>query len=154
MASGIDSAAKVATLRAMSDPQKSRLDEVRVALIGLHKALVDAERTSYEKTVGDIESPTHFLHLLTNDPWFAWLQPLSRFIVSLDERLEAEEPLTAGHVDTLVKETRTLLTPSEDGQDFARHYFDAMQADADVVIAHADLMQLLGRARKGPESGV
>jgi len=34
----------------------------------VHKALVNAERTSYEKTVGTVQSPTHFLQLLTTDP--------------------------------------------------------------------------------------
>ena len=72
----------------MTDARQGRLNEIRLALLSLHKALVDAERVSYEKTVGTIQSPTHFLNLLTSDPWFAWLQPLSRLIVTLDERLD------------------------------------------------------------------
>ena len=50
-----------------------RLARLREALLHLHKALVDSERVSYEQTVGTIPSPNHFLQLLTNDPWFAWL---------------------------------------------------------------------------------
>jgi hypothetical protein len=48
-------------------------------------------------------------------------------------------------VDGVIKQTRALLSPSEAGEGFGRHYFDALQADTDVVIAHADLMRLLGR---------
>ena len=129
----------------MTDRLKARLTEVRVALINSHKALVDEERVSYEKTVGPVQSPNHFLQLLTSDPWFAWLQPLSQFIVKLDEQLDAGESMTVVEGDALLKEARALMTPSENGQGFARHYFDALQADADVVIAHSDLMQLLGR---------
>lgn len=131
----------------MGDLQTERLEEVRLALLALHKALVDAERASYEKTVGPVQSPNHFLQLLTTDPWFAWLQPLSQLIVSLDELEEAEEPLSMAMVDAVIKETRVLLTPSESGEGFSRHYFEALQRDADVVIAHADLMKLLGRPR-------
>lgn len=131
----------------MTGQLDSRLDEVRLALLTLHKALVDAERHSYEHTVGKIQSPTHFLQLLTTDPWFAWLQPLSHLIVSLDELDESEEPLTPAVLEGVIKETRTLLRPSESGEGFGRHYFDALQADTDVVIAHADLMRLLGRGK-------
>ena len=132
----------------MTAQLKSRLDEVRQALLTLHKSLVDAERHGYEQTVGAIQSPAHFLQLLTTDPWFAWLQPLSQLIVSLDELDEAEEPLTPAVVEGVIKEARTLLTPSEAGEGFGRHYFDALQADTDVVIAHADVMRLLGRSKQ------
>jgi len=75
-----------------------RLEEVRQALLALHKAIVDSERITYEKTVGAIQSPNHFLKLLTEDPWFAWLQPFSQLIVSMDEALDPKEQLTASMV--------------------------------------------------------
>jgi hypothetical protein len=126
---------------------RHRLEEVRHALLALHKALVDSERVTYEKTVGAIRSPNQFLQLLTTDPWFAWLQPLSQLIVSMDEALDAKEPLTAAAVDAVVKQAEVLMSPSESGEGFGRHYFDAMQRDPDVVIAHADLMKLFGRQK-------
>lgn len=131
----------------MSESLKSTLAEVREALLVLHKALVDAERASYEKTVGPVQSHAHFLQLLTTDPWFAWLQPLSQLIVSLDEMEEAKEPLTAAAVDAVMKEARVLLTPSENTEGFGGHYFVALQADTAVVIAHSDVMRLLGRSQ-------
>jgi hypothetical protein len=129
----------------MTDLLEKRLEEVRQTLLVLHKALVDSERISYEKTVGAILSPNHFLQLLTRDPWFAWLQPLSQLIVSMDEALDAKEPLTAAAVEAAVKAARMLLAPSETGQGFSRHYFDAMQRDPDVVLAHAEVTKVLGR---------
>ena len=130
----------------MTDPRK-RLEEVRHALLTLHKALVDSERVTYEKTVGAIRSPNHFLQLLTTDPWFAWLQPLSQLIVSMDETLDAKEPLTATVVDAAVKGASRLLAPSEIGEGFAHHYFDALQRDPDVVLTHAEVTKLLGRRK-------
>ena len=106
----------------------------------LHKALVDSERISYEKNLGTIPSANHFLQLLTNDPWFAWLHPISELIVAMDEALDAKfkTPLTAELADGLVKQTRTMLVASETGEGFPRHYFDALQRDPDVVMAHAE----------------
>jgi len=43
---------------------RQRLTDLRSALLNLHKALVDSERVSYEKTVGQIQSPGHFLQLV------------------------------------------------------------------------------------------
>jgi hypothetical protein len=134
----------------MTDPLRKRLEGVRHALLVLHKALVDSERITYEKTVGAIPSANHFLQLLTTDPWFAWLQPVSQLIVSLDELLDGEEALTVAGVDAAVKQARVLLMPSEIGEGFSRHYFEAMQRDADVVIAHGELMKVLGRQKARP----
>jgi hypothetical protein len=131
----------------MNAATKKRLEEVRQTLLDLHKTLVDSERVTYEKTVGTIASPNHFLQLLTNDPWFAWLHPLSQLIVSMDEALDAKEPLTDGAIEDRIKEANQLLTPSENGEGFARHYFDALQRDPDVVIAHAELMKILARPK-------
>jgi hypothetical protein len=75
------------------------------------------------------------------------LQPLSQLIVSLDETLEAKEPLTDKAVDAAVKAANVLLSASESGEGFGRHYFDALQRDPDVVIAHADLMKIFGRQK-------
>jgi len=116
-----------------------QLSQLRAALLDLHKALVDSERVSYEQNIGTIPSANHFLQLLTNDPWFAWLHPLSLLIVAMDEALDAKAkiPLTAETAQALVKRTGEMLVASETGEGFARHYFDALQRDPDVVMAHA-----------------
>ena len=127
---------------------RQRLSDLRNALLNLHKALVDSERVSYEATVGQIQSPNQFLQLLTNDPWFAWLQPFSQLIVATDVALEEKEPLTAASVDALVKQTRLLLVASEEGEGFSRHYFDALQRDPDVVLAHAEAARLFSPRKR------
>jgi len=122
-------------------PEKLRaqLAQLREALLALHKTLVDSERISYEQNLGTIPSASHFLRLLTDDPWFAWLQPFSQLIVALDEALDAKAkaPLTQDTAAALVKRTAELLVASETGEGFAQHYFDALQRDPDVVMAHA-----------------
>lgn len=132
----------------MTTPLQQRLQPLRNALLDLHKALVDSERVSYEQTIGTIPSPNHFLKLLTSDPWFAWLHPLSQLIVAMDEALDEKEPLTSAGVDALVNQTRLLLVASETGDGFSKHYFDALQRDPDVVLAHAVVAKLLGPKKK------
>jgi hypothetical protein len=132
----------------MTTPFQQRLQPLRNALLDLHKALVDSERVSYEQTIGTIPSPNHFLQLLTSDPWFAWLHPLSQLIVAMDEALDEKEPLTSAGVDALVNQTRLLLVASETGDGFPKHYFDALQRDPDVVLAHAVVAKLLGPKKK------
>ncbi len=123
----------------MTDTLRKRLEKVRLALLTLHKALVDSERATYEKTMGTIPSPNHFLKLLTQDPWFAWLKPISQLIVSMDEALDMKESPDDAAVEVLLKETRILLVPSESGEGFSRHYFDALQRDPNVILAHAEV---------------
>ncbi|HXT13691.1 MAG TPA: hypothetical protein VN873_19230 [Candidatus Angelobacter sp.] len=131
----------------MTAEARKHLEEVRHALLGLHKSLVDSERVTYEKTVGAIRSPNHFLQLLTNDPWFAWLQPLSQLIVSMDESLDSKKPVPDEALEAAIKEANGLLSPSEAGQGFGRHYYEALQRDPDVVIAHGDVMKQLGKPK-------
>jgi hypothetical protein len=127
---------------------KDRLSNIREALLKLHKVLADSERISYEKTFGQVQSPGHFLQLLTRDPWFAWLHPLSLLVVAMDEALDADEPLTESAAEALFQETRRLLIPSESGEGFARHYFEALQRDPDVVLTHAETTKLIGQGKR------
>src|SRR5258708_19625033 len=125
---------------------QQRLQQLRLALLRLHKALIDSERVTYEQAIGAIQSPNHFLQLLSCDPWFAWLRPVSQLIVAMDEALDEKEPLTIARVDSLAKQIRLMLVASEDGDGFSKHYFEALQRDPDAVLAHASLPKLLGSA--------
>ncbi|MGD0252260.1 MAG: hypothetical protein ABSC01_06140 [Verrucomicrobiota bacterium] len=127
---------------------RQRLTELRHALLKLHKALVDSERVGYEQTIGKIRSPNHFLQLLTGDPWFAWLHPLSQLIVAMDEALDAEELLTLSKVDALVRQSDLLLVVSETSEGFSGHYHEALQRDPDVVLAHAEVVKLRGPRKR------
>lgn len=115
-----------------------QLPELRAALLELHKTLVDSERISYEQTIGTIPSPNHFLQLLISDPWFAWMHPISELVVKMDEALDLKrKPLADADAEALMKQTRQLLVASEEGEGFPKHYFDALQRDPSVVMAHA-----------------
>ena len=122
---------------------RERLTALRTGLLQLHKALLDAERGSYEASFGKIASPYQFLHLLTTDPWFAWLAPVTQLLAAMDEMLDGPEPLTASGVEDLIRRMKTLLVPTEGGEGFSRHYDEALQRSPDVLFAHVTTAKLM-----------
>lgn len=125
---------------------RTQLSGLREALLQLHKALVESERASYEQTMGSVPSANHLLKLLTDDPWFAWLHPLSLLIVSIDEALDEDSSVSVRTANHLLRAARELLVASEEGDGFSGHYYIALQRDADVIMAHADATKLLPKA--------
>ena len=132
-----------------SDVIEQRLTSLRNGLLALHKTLLDSERGVYERDIARIPSANELLTLVLYDPWFAWLHELSEFIVQIDEAQDAEEPPTQADAERLITQTGALLTPAENGTGFKRRYFEALQRDPDVVLAHGRMRKLL--ASLGPQ---
>ena len=128
----------------MTDRTRDRLTNLRNGLLRLHKSLLDSERAVYERDVERITSTGQYLGLVLNDPWFAWLHELSQFIVVIDETLDADEPATPADADRLTTQARALVAPNEAADGFARKYFEAMQRDPNVVLAHRDMIRGFG----------
>lgn len=122
----------------LSHDMRQQLDDVRRGLLRVHKALLEDARIRYEREQGRIEGSGALLRLVLNDPWFAWLHPLSGLVVQIDELLAADEP-TAADGETLLAQARTLVRPDEQGEGFARRYHRAIQDVPDVLIAHVAL---------------
>jgi hypothetical protein len=125
------------------DFTKQRLTELRNGLLSLHKTLLDSERAAYERDIARISSSGELLKLVLYDPWFAWLHELSEFVVLIDETLDAEEPPGGIDAERLVDQSKELLAPNETGMGFAKRYFEALQRDPDVVLAHARMRKVL-----------
>ena len=133
---------------AAPSPLQQPLLDLRDKLLDLHKGIIEFERERYEKAVGPIQSPYHFLQLVTRDPWFTWLHPFSQLIVAIDEAVEEKEPLTETIADALRKQARELLVASENGEGFSGHYYVALQNEPQVVMAHAAVIKLIGRQKQ------
>jgi hypothetical protein len=127
----------------MDESVQRRLTELRNGLLGLHKTLLESERSTYERDIARISSSGELLKLVLYDPWFAWLHELSEFVVLIDETLDAEEPPGGIDAERLIAQARELLAPDEMGTGFARRYFEALQRDPDVVLAHAKTRKIL-----------
>ncbi|HEY9884922.1 MAG TPA: hypothetical protein V6C98_15060 [Thermosynechococcaceae cyanobacterium] len=128
--------------------QYQRLSELRLKLLRLHKLLLEAERVAYEQVQGQV-TRGELLQLVISHDQFAWLHRLSQIIVQIDELQQADEPITLETIATFLVDVRTLLTPSESGDDFATKYDAALQQNPDVVLAHADVVTLLTEPSKG-----
>ena len=129
---------------------RSRLTDLRESLQALHKTLLDSERLSYEASFGRTLSGYDFLHLLTTDPWFTWLAPITHLFADVDALLDTKEPLTVASVDALMQRTKTLLTPAETGDGFARQYDEVLQRDPDVLFAHVTIFKVLRSSLGSP----
>ena len=126
-----------------SELTQARLYGLRLGLLRLHKTLLDFERITYERFHGRVETSGELLQLVLNHGWFAWLRPVSELVVQIDNMLSADDPITVGDAAALIDQTRILLNPSETGNSFERQYYNALQYSPDVVLAHANLSQLL-----------
>jgi len=125
------------------DPVQQRLTELRNGLLGLHKTLLDSERATYERDIARIGSSGELLKLVLYDPWFAWLHELSEFVVLIDERMDEDEPPQGIDAERFIAQAIELLAPNENGKGFAKRYFEALQRDPDVVLAHAKMRKVL-----------
>jgi len=121
----------------------AQLGQLSRALLRLHKTLLDGERIAYERVHGRITSNGEFLHLLLGHAWFAWLRQLSQSMAKLDELVEDKDGSASDAITDLIASMRSLLTPSAAGEGFGRQYYDALQRDPDVVLAHASVRELL-----------
>ena len=127
-----------------SPGERQHIVTIRNELLALHKILLELERQRYERANGRINDMFQLLNLTINDPAFAWLRPLSAFIVEIDEKTEDKEaPMTSAEVAAFLKEARTLLSANQVGGDFQRNYHWALQESPDVVIAHGALLKRL-----------
>ena len=64
---------------------RAALRELSKALLPLHRALIEAARDDYAFATGRTVAPAQLLQLVTDDPFFAWLKPMTALIVEIDE---------------------------------------------------------------------
>jgi hypothetical protein len=127
----------------LPDLTKQRLTDLRNGLLSLHKTLLDSERATYERDIARIGSSGELLKLVLYDPWFAWLHELSEFVVLIDETLDDKDGLDGINAERFVAQAWELLAPNETGTGFAKRYFEALQRDPDVVLAHGRMRKVL-----------
>ena len=120
-----------------------KLREIRLALLHLHKTLLEDEREAYERVHDRIENSYEVLRLVMHDPWFAWLHGLSELIVKIDEALDAEELPSEADVAAMIQQARETTSPDEHGSEFQQKYFMALQRSPDAVLAHAETLKVL-----------
>jgi hypothetical protein len=121
----------------------AKLEELAGALRSVHKSLIESTRRDYEKVHGRISSPYTLFSLVAHDPAFAWLQPMTRLIVELEDVQGRRSSPVAG--DDLSRARRAVGELIGSGPaDFTAAYQARVQVDPDVAVEHGRLHALLG----------
>jgi hypothetical protein len=115
-------------------PWKSRLERLVAALRTVHKSLIDSTQREYEKLHGRVESPYALFRLAAQDPAFAWLRPMTRLIVELEESPDRRRDLEDAR-----RKIRDLLAAGE----FSTAYQARVQSEAAVAAEHGRLQAAL-----------
>jgi hypothetical protein len=124
--------------------QRAALRDVSVALLPLHRYLIDEARADYAFAYeSQITNPVHLLQMLKDDPFFAWLKPLTAVIVDIDEMVRTD--FQASDADAIYDRLDALVGSSAGESDFATHYREILQRDVNVAMAHAAVRQTLLR---------
>ncbi|MFJ2993022.1 hypothetical protein [Pandoraea sp. NPDC087047] len=126
--------------------QISAMKALRAALLAQHKVLIDYDRAQYEGVFGPVPSG-RFVQLLTEDPWFRWLDPLSRLIVALDEWQEQAPPSAEAGIG-LADEAAKLFRRTDKA--FGERYLLALQKAPDAVLGQSQVMAALRAVPQSP----
>jgi hypothetical protein len=92
--------------------QGGDLHELAAGLKDLHHALLDERKGDYERQVGPIRGGAHLLHLVTHDPFFAWLRSLSALMVDLDSLLDEPQPPSPEETVAIRHELEETFSPA------------------------------------------
>jgi len=116
-----------------SSSARSKLERMAAAARTLHKALIDATQRDYEKQHGRVTNPYALFTLVANDPAFAWIQPMTRAIVDIEDILGRMVPPPA---ESEVKDSRKKLEELQKtaGQPFADRYLALIQSTPDIAV--------------------
>lgn len=128
-----------------SEDQLRRLEGARGLLLRVHRALLEVERTRYEKVRGRIANNSAFLQLVIADPWFDWLRPMAQLVLLIDERTsDKKTPLGAAEAKALFDRARSLLRADSEGDAFQRLYYQAVQSSPDLAVITRQVASGLG----------
>jgi hypothetical protein len=118
-----------------------QLRDIRIRLLNLHKALLDAERAVYERAHGPVPSNLAFLNLVLNHEEFAWLRPMSGLIALVDESLADKAGMEAEQASALLTEVGIILQPPGDG---AVRLAKLLEWNTPIAQLHQELADLVG----------
>lgn len=123
---------------------RSALREISRVLIPLHRALIDAAKDDYAFAFGAVQQPTQLLRLLNDDPFFAWLKPITALIVDIDEM--ARRDFERADAEAVAGRVEALFGNAPDAE-FSQHYVPILQRSVDVAANHAALRKALARLK-------
>jgi hypothetical protein len=129
------------TMHTPDSPERAELREalreLSRTLIPLHRRLIESAKSDYAFAYDASTRPSELVELLQNDPFFAWLKPLTAVIVDIDEMTRTD--FEAADVSAIIDRIERLLGEEK--------YIEVLQRDVDVASHHAMLRRALQRLR-------
>jgi len=122
---------------------RDALREVSKLLLPLHRALIEMAKEDYAFAVAPVK-PSQLLQLLGDDPFFAWLKPVTALIVDIDEM--ARTDFETADVAAIADRVDHLFGAGAEGS-FSAQYIPMLQRSVDVAIGHAALRKAAMRLR-------
>ena len=130
------------TMHTPDSPERAELRdalrELSRTLIPVHRRLIESAKSDYAFAYGANARPSELVELLQNDPFFAWLKPLTAVIVDIDEM--ARTDFEVADVTAIVDRIEKLLGETK--------YIEMLQRDVDVATGHAALRRVMRRLKR------
>jgi hypothetical protein len=120
-----------------------RLKQARLQVLRLHKALIDAERDAYERQHGRVASNLEFFNLVMNHEWFVWLQPMTQWIVAVDEAVAQKDPVITVDQAQMFLLDAVVLLETEGDRDHVDRYCMVIDRVPAVARLHEELCLIL-----------
>lgn len=121
---------------------KEQLGLISSAMARIHKTILENEMELLEIKIMKTLSPNERLHVLLNDPEFAWLRLLSQLMSTVDEVYFQKTPIQQDQVESLKKAVNELLIQATDTP-FAKKYRSLLPVVPDLMLHHGLLRQAL-----------
>jgi hypothetical protein len=127
---------------------RQQVTEIAEALRELHRGLIEAVRADYERSGTPVSGNVALFQLVVDDPFFAWLRPLSQVMVDVDELLDDGRTPSPEEAQAISNTIHRMISPSAGSEGaFWERYSPLLQADTRVVVAHARVKQALHKVR-------
>lgn len=117
---------------------RPKLDTIADRMRTVHKLLIDEAKRMYERERGPIKGPYALFALVAQDPFFAWLQPMTRLLVEIDDLGDRKDkPLGQADLEWVRERFDGLLAART--EPFSIRYHDLLHTSPDVVAEHGRL---------------
>jgi len=127
---------------------RAKLDRMGGAMRVLHKALIDVTQHDYERTHGKVKSPYALFALVAQDPAFAWLQPMTRLIVEIEDVVGRPlPPPSKEDLAEIRKKIEQLLVTV--GEPFSTRYLALIQSSPEIAAEHGRFQGVLNDIAAG-----
>lgn len=131
----------------MHDQLKQAFQDLSQALQTLHRSLLMLEANKLNE--GLPINPYDLLKASLHDPALAWLRKMSTLIVHVDTVVDEIDPLSGVEANQIHDQVLRLIEKPDAklDQDFWNHYSAYLHDNAEIIMKHSKVKEILKRLR-------